>query len=55
MPLNKETKPNLTIQLHIGHLFTHSDQTVLFQIIQFSISYLFTQSLKVKQFYLTHK
>ena len=31
-----------------------NDQTVLFQTIQFSISHLFTLSLNVKKFYLTH-
>ena len=32
-----------------------NDQTILFQIIQFSINHLFAQSLNVKQFYLTHR
>ena len=32
-----------------------NDQIVLFQEIQFSISHLFSRSLNVKQFYLTHK
>ena len=32
-----------------------NDLTVLFQIIQFSISHLFALFLKVKQFYLTHR
>ena len=32
-----------------------NDQTVLFQMIQFSISHLFVLSLNVKQFYLTHR
>ena len=31
-----------------------NDQTVQFQIIQFSINHLFALSLNVKQFYLTH-
>ncbi len=37
-------------------MFTQlNDQTVLFQTIQFSISYLFAFSLNVKQNYLTHR
>ena len=41
---------------HIFCLDTQlNDQTILFQTIQFIISHLFTHSLNVKQFYLTHK
>ena len=47
---------SLTNQLNISHLFTQlNDQTVLFQIIQFSLSHLFTLCLNVKHFYLTHR
>ena len=43
---------SLTIQLNITHLFTQlNGETVLFQIIQFSISHFFN----VKQFYLNHR
>ena len=47
----------LTIQLNIK-LFVYkqlNDQTVLFQVIQLSINHLFALSLKVKQYYLTHR
>ena len=38
------------------HFFTQlNDQTVLFPIIQFSISHLFAHSINVRQFYLTHR
>ena len=41
---------------HQLYVYTQSNnQTVLFQTIQFSISYLFALSFNVKQFYLTHK
>ena len=41
---------------HQSFVYTHlNDQTLLFQIIQFSISHLFGHNLNVKQFYLTHR
>ena len=41
---------------HQSFVYTQlNDQTVLFQAIQFSISYLFALNLKVKQFDLTHR
>ena len=41
---------------HQSFVYTQlNDQTVLFQAIQFIISHLFTFSLNIKQFYLTHR
>ena len=41
---------------HQSFVYTQLNyQTVLFQIIQFSIRHLFALSLKVKQFYLTYR
>ena len=41
---------------HHSFIYTQlNDQTVQFQTIQFSISQLFSLSLNVKQFYLTHR
>ena len=41
---------------HQSFVYTQlNDQTVLFQTIQFSISYLFAHSLNDKQFYFTHQ
>ena len=41
---------------HESFVYTQlDDQTILFQIIQFSISHLFALNFNVKQFYLTHR